>query len=169
MGLIVEDRLMNWSNLEKVLDEYGAAVRNKYQDNLISSDHLATGELLNSVEYIIEKDNMQISVSLELADYWKYLEYDTKPHWPPVDKIKNWIKVKPIIPDGRNGKLPTPDQLAFLIGRKISEEGTQGTKDLHSALVDINDEFEALIMEAISKDVDEMSTVIFTQFFNDNL
>lgn len=156
---------MKWTNLEKVLEEYGRELRNKYQDNLINSDRLASGELLNSVEYIIEKDNISISISLQLAEYWKYVEWDTKPHWPPVDKIKEWIRVKPILPDDRFGKLPTPDQLAFLIGRKISEEGTKGSNDLHNAIDEINSLFLEKIEEAITMDVEEASSVIFTEFF----
>lgn len=161
----MNDLEMKWTNLEKVLEEYAIELRNKYQDNLINSDRLASGELLNSVEYIIEKDNISISVSLQLAEYWKYVEWDTKPHWPPVDKIKEWIRVKPILPDDRFGKLPTPDQLAFLIGRKISEEGTKGSNDLHSAIDEINSLFLEKIEEAITMDVEEASSVIFTEFF----
>lgn len=166
------DLEFKWTNLEKVLEEYGRELRNKYQDSLINNDRIASGELLNSCEYVIQKDNISISVSLQLAEYWKYVEWDTKPHWPPVDKIKEWIRVKPILPDNRFGKLPTPDQLAFLIGRKIAGEspnnlegGTEGSYDLHSAIEDINTEFMQRIEEAITKDVDEASTVIFTEFF----
>ena len=158
---------MNWTNLERVLEEYGRELRNKYQDNLINSDRLASGELLNSVEYIVEKDNMHISVSLQLAEYWKYVEYDTKPHWPPVDKIKEWIRVKPILPQpDKNGKLPTPDQLAYLIGRKINELGTTGSNDLHNAVDEVNNWFLEKIEEAITMDVEETATVILTEYFS---
>lgn len=162
----MEDRLMNWNNLQKVLEEYAITVRNKYQDNLINSNRIASGKLLNSIDFIIEKDNQHISVSLKLEDYWKYVEYDTKPHWPPVDKILEWIKIKPILPrPDRKGNLPTPNQLAFLIGRKISEDGTTGTKDLHSAIEEINTEFEIRIQEAITKDLESGFSAIFTEFF----
>ena len=163
----MNDLEIKWENLEKVLEEYAIELRNKYQDNLINSDRLASGELLNSVEYIIEKDNISISVSLQLAEYWKYVEYDTKPHWPPVDKIKEWIRVKPILPQpDNNGKLPTPDQLAYLIGRKINELGTTGSNDLHNAVEEINERFLELIEEAITKDVEEVATVILTEYFS---
>lgn len=163
----MNDLTIQWNNLEKVLEEYAIELRNKYQDNLINSDRLASGELLNSVEYIIEKDNISISVSLQLAEYWKYVEYDTKPHWPPVEKIKEWIKVKPILPQpDNNGKLPTPDQLAYLIGRKINELGTTGSNDLHNAVEEINERFLELIEEAITKDIDETATVILTEYFS---
>lgn len=167
------DLEFKWTNLEKVLEEYGRELRNKYQDSLINNDRIASGELLNSCEYIIQKDSYSISVSLQLAEYWKYVEWDTKPHWPPVDKIKEWIRVKPILPDNRFGKLPTPDQLAFLIGRKIAGEspnklegGTKGSNDLHQSIEELNNEYMQLIKEAITKDVDEASTVILTEYFS---
>lgn len=158
------DTIMKWENLYKVLEEYAIELRNKYQDNLINNDRIASGELLNGVDYLVQMDNIQISVSLKLADYWKYCEYDTKPHFPPVDKILDWIKVKPILPDNRFGKLPTPDQLAFLIGRKISEEGTKGSNDLHNAINEVNNDFTARIEEAITKDISVEFDAIFTQF-----
>ena len=160
------DLEFKWTNLEKVLEEYGRELRNKYQDSLINNDRIASGELLNSCEYIIQKDSYSISVSLQLAEYWKYVEWDTKPHWPPVDKILEWVKIKPVLPQsGSDGKLPTPEQLTFLIGRKIAKEGTKGSNDLHQSIEELNNEYMQLIEEAISKDVDEASTVIITEFY----
>lgn len=44
---------------------------------------------------------------------------------PPTDAIKAWITKKNIIPrQGKNGKIPTTNQLAFLIARSIGENGT---------------------------------------------
>jgi len=163
----MDDLIMKWDNLEKVLGEYAVELRNAYQDRLINSDRIATGELLNSVECFVEKDNVVISVVLELADYWKYVEYDTKPHWPPKDAISEWIKFKPILPDNRFGYLPTPEQLNFLIRRKISEKGTKGTNDLHNTVEEINEKYIDLIEQAITEDIEQTSTAILTQFFKD--
>lgn len=162
------EEIIRWYNLQQVLEEYAIKLRNTYQDKLILSDRIASGDLLNSVDYIIESDNMSISVSLELAKYWRFVEYDTKPHFPPMDKILEWIRIKPVIPDNRNGKLPTEKQLAFLVARKISQEGTKGSNDLHDAIKEINDEFRERIDEAITKDIQEGFTVIFSEFFYKN-
>lgn len=162
------EEIIEWTNLKKVLEEYAIAVRNTYQDNLIKSDRIASGDLLNSVEYIIQSDNMHISVSLQLANYWKYVEWDTKPHWPPINKIEEWIKIKPVIPDERDGKLPTEKQLAFLIARKISEEGTKGSNDLHEAIKTVNDEYRERIRQAITLDIKSNFHTIFTEFFYKN-
>lgn len=163
------DELFNWENLTEVLNEYAIELRNAYQDSLIRNDRIASGELLNSVEYIINKDNVSISVSLRLADYWKYCEWDTKPHWPPVNKMLEYVKIKPVIPDRKyNGKLPTEQQLAYLIGRKISQEGTKGTNDLHNTVREMNDRYRAKIYEAIKKDVVKGVNVFFSELFYKN-
>lgn len=161
------EELINWKHLKTVLEEYAVALRNQYQDNLIENDHLTlSGNLLNSVEYIVKKGGHEISVSLKLQDYWKYVEYDTKPHFPPVDKIREWIKIKPVLPyPDDNGNLPTENQLAYLIGRKISEEGTEGTHDLYDAVNFINDEYEEKIGIAIEEDISDNLNIIFSEFF----
>ena len=162
----MEESLIRWDNLYKVLNDYAVEFRNALQDSYIEDDRLASGELINSCEYIIEKDNISISVSIQIADYYKYIESGTKPHWPPVDAMLNYVKVKPILPrpDSR-GKLPTPEQLAYLIGRKISQVGTEGTNNFHKTAEQVNEKYLPLIEEAITKDVDEASTVIITEFY----
>ena len=162
------DELLKWNNLKQVLEEYAIEVRNRYQDNLIQSDHIATGDLLNNIDYLIETNGNEISVSLRLEEYWKYVEWDTKPHFPPVDKIREWIKFKPIIPDGRSGRLPTENQLAYLIGRKISEVGTTGTNDLHRAIDEVNAEYEEKIGIAIEQDLSDSLMIIFSEFLRDS-
>lgn len=162
------DEIIKWVETEKVLNEYGMKLRNLYQDNLIRSDRIASGDLLNSVEFIVTKDNYSIQVSLQLAKYFRYVEWDTKPHWPPVSAILNYIKIKPVIPDEMDGKLPTEKQLAFLISRKISEEGTKGSNDLHEAIKTVNDEYRELIRQAITLDIKSNFHTIFTEFFYKN-
>ena len=163
------DLEIKWENLYKVLNDYAVEFRNTLQDSYIEDDRLASGELINSCEYIIEKDGYSISVSIQIADYYKYIESGTKPHWPPVDAMLNYVKVKPILPrpDSR-GKLPTPEQLAYLIGRKISQVGTEGTNNFHKTAEQVNEKYLPLIEEAITKDVDVMATWIITEFFREN-
>lgn len=164
----MNDLEIKWDNLYKVLNDYAVEFRNALQDSYIEDDRLASGELINSCEYIIEKDNISISVSIQIADYYKYIESGTKPHWPPVDAMLNYVKVKPILPrpDSR-GKLPTPEQLAYLIGRKISQVGTEGTNNFHKTAEQVNEKYLPLIEEAITKDVDSMATWIITEFFRE--
>lgn len=155
-----------WEKTYEVLKEYAIELRNTLQDSYITDDRIATGDLLNSVEYIIEKDDRQIEVSLQLKEWWKYVEEDTKPHFPPPDAMLNYIKAKPILPKpDKNGKLPTPNQLAYLIGRKISEVGTTGTHNVRDTVRLINERYEEKIGQAISEDINNELDVIFSQSF----
>lgn len=149
------DELLNTDNLQAVLMEYGIAVRNLYQDRLILHNRIASGELLNSVDNVrVEFDGQAYEVKLDLADYWRYVEMDTEPHWPPPSAILKWIQAKPVLPRPmKNGKLPTPQQLAFLIGRKISEKGTKGIPDLTDSVEDMNKAFQERIATALAQDI----------------
>lgn len=148
------DELLNTETLRAVLEEYGVAVRNLYQDRLILHDRIATGELLNSVEVHVDYDGQAYEVKLDLADYWRYVEMDTEPHWPPPSAILKWIQAKPVLPRPmKNGKLPTPQQLAFLIGRKIAVFGTKGQPDLTDSVEDMNKAFRERIAVALAHDV----------------
>lgn len=153
--------LINLNNVMAVLEEYGQEVRNEYQDNLIKSGRIATGDLLNSVEYRVETNGQVYEVKLTLEDYWKYVEDGTRPHWPPMDKILEWITAKPVIPrpDDRGIK-PTPRQLAYLIGRKISEVGTEGSDDLQRAIDTINAKYRDKLVYALSQDMEVIMKVI---------
>ena len=155
-----------WEKTYEVLKEYAIELRNTLQDSYITDDRIATGDLLNSVEYIIEKDDRQIEVSLQLKEWWKYVEEDTKPHFPPPDAMLNYIKAKPVLPkQDKNGKLPTPNQLAYLIGRKISEVGTTGTHNVRDTVRLMNERYEEKIGQAISEDINNELDVILIQSF----
>ena len=149
------DELLNTENLRAVLMEYGVAVRNLYQDRLILHDRIASGELLNSVDNVrVEYNGTEYEVKLDLAEYWRYVEMDTEPHWPPPSAILKWIRAKPVLPRPlKNGKLPTPEQLAFLIGRKIAVFGTKGHPDLTDSVGDMNKAYQERIAAALARDV----------------
>ena len=157
------EELLSLPNVQRVLGEFAVALRNEYQDNLILHNRIASGDLLNSVEYVIDRDGYTYTVSLMLKDYWYFVENGRKAgKWPPMDAILSWIKAKPVLPrPNAKGKLPTPQQLAFLIARKIGKEGTEGTQDLRKATDTIWDTFEDRLYEAIDEDVDAAFIQIF--------
>lgn len=157
------DELMTFDNVRRVLEEFGVAVRNLYQDNLVRSDALATGALLNTAESRVVVDGREFLVQLTLQDYWKYLEHGTPPHWPPTSALLRWIRVKPVIPrsDSR-GRIPSERSLAYLIGRKIAREGTEGRHNLRDALQRVNAEFAGRLEEALRQDVGKWVAGAFT-------
>lgn len=99
---------------------------NELKAKLESNGTNASGDLSKSIKGIVKFDGKYVTVSIRLNEYWKYIENGTKPHFPPVDAIRRWISVKPVLPRPlASGKLPTENQLAYLIGRKISRFGTK--------------------------------------------
>lgn len=157
------DKLIDLPHVQAVMEEMAIAIRNEYQDNLIRNDRIASGDLLNNIEYEITRGDFTYTIYVKMKDYWYYVENGRKAgKMPPIDNILNWIRVKPVLPrPNAEGKLPTPQQLAFLIARKIGEEGTEGTQDLRKATDTIWDTFEDRLYEAIDEDVDAAFIQIF--------
>lgn len=157
------DKLIDLPHVQAVMEEMAIAIRNEYQDNLIRNDRIASGDLLNNIEYEVTRGDFTYTIYVKMKDYWYYVENGRKAgKWPPIDNILRWITVKPVLPrPNAEGKLPTPQQLAFLIARKIGEEGTQGTQDLRKATDTIWDTFEDRLYEAIDEDVDAAFIQIF--------
>ena len=145
--------MIEFKHLQAVLEELGKAIQLRYQENLIESDRKASYNLIESVHYHTVVNGQELAIDLELADYWKYVEDDTQPHWPPIDKILQWVRIKPVLPKPYDGRLPTEKQLAFLISRKISEVGTKGSHDLERTLEEIDNEWNERIADAIDQDI----------------
>lgn len=145
--------MLQFTHLQQALAQYGDAIADRYKTNLEASGRRATGNLITSVNTTVTTDKQSFTIELQLEDYYKYVEEGRSAgRFPPVDKILEWIKVKPILPtpDAR-GKLPTERQLAFLIGRKIANEGFQGSHDLEHTMQEVD--YEAIIEEALDQDV----------------
>lgn len=157
---------IEFPNLTRVLNEYGQSLVENYKAALGAESINASGELANSVKYIIEdKVKGRFEVKLELLEYWKYVEYGRKAgKMPPISAIKQWIEVKPIIPrPNKNGKLPTINQLAYLISRKIGLEGTKGRGVLGERIENANRVFWEDIEDAILKDLGIQLDTIFEE------
>jgi hypothetical protein len=109
----------------------------------------ASGKLYDSIRYEVTNNAETLRVYAE--DYIDYLVYGRKPgKRPPRDVIRKWIDDKGLEPVGIS-----KDSLAFLIARKIGEEGTtiyqQGGSTLLSDIITDN-----LIRETRDKLEDEL-------------
>lgn len=146
---------IKWTRLTEVLNEFADAFIQNARNNLETNQSNASYNLYNSFEKVIEVGEDYFKVSISLADYWQFLEKGRGPgKFPPVDKIKEWIEVKPVNPTPlSNGKTPSVEQLSFLISRKIANEGTEGKPFFEPAKEQTIREFEDKINEAIEEDV----------------
>ena len=157
---------LTFTNLQAVLEKYGEEVRNLYQDNLIRADKIATGALLNSVEFSVEQYGRRFDVVLTLADYWKWVEDGRKPgKMPPPSAILKWVLAKPVIPKpNENGRIPTPQSLSWAIAKSIEKKGISPTPALKQASDATFAEMEQAIADAFAKDVGENALLAFQVF-----
>lgn len=157
---------IKFPNLQAVLQDYIEELKIEYENNLLDSDRVASWDLINNIEIVTSFEGYDYWIGFNLKDYWKYVEYGTKPHFPPVDALLRWIEIKPVLPyPNSKGKLPTPKQLAYLIGRKISEVGTEGSHDLAEANKTIHQKYEELIQMALDEDImDNIDTIVKVLF-----
>ena len=150
---------MEWRNLEAVLNEYGEKMKETYRSYLESEGVNASGSLSKSVSAQIDMDGNVYTVSLNMNEYWKWIERGRPAtvnggNGELRRAILNWIKVKPVLPRPlENGKLPTEKQLAYLISRKIHNEGYGGKRLLWKSKEDNEDYYLERIKEAMLKDV----------------
>lgn len=123
------------TTIKKITDDFVVELKNKLTANKTN----ASGTLSNSLKGIVKQNGKYIVISIQLEDYWKFIENGTKAHWPPISEIRKWISVKPVLPRPlKNGKLPTTNQLAFLIARKISKVGTKAKPFLYNTIKDFD-------------------------------
>ena len=126
----------------------------RYKKAVEDSGHVASGALVNTATYQVVVGGSWLEVSFNLEEHWKYLENGTRPHFPPINAIEQWISVKRIVPRSYNGKVPTTKQLAFLIARGISKNGTKPTKLLQQT-IDGADDLIAKLIDALANQLQE--------------
>lgn len=133
----METSTLSFDNLQIALDSFINDFIYTYKILLIRDDKKASGNLISSLKPVnIQFKNNKYEADISIASYWKYVEYGRRPgKFPPINKILNWIKVKPVIPRPMNGlKPPTEPQLAFLIARKIARDGIKAGNQFKEAL-----------------------------------
>lgn len=123
-----------------ILQQYGNQIIDSYRRKLYEGGSNATGLLGNSLTTQVNAEDGIYEVTLQIQDYWKYLEYGRLPGtFPNIDAIKKWIQVKPVIPTVQsNGKIPTLSQLTYLISRKIARDGIEPRYYLNNTLDEID-------------------------------
>lgn len=184
---MAEDSL-KFDNLIRVLEEYGKEAEALYKAKLTEgrppygTKNTTERTLLNSVKWGMKVGDRSYEVTLELAEYWKYVEGGLQGHdtsyygavYPAVQRrdgmtlrnaIRRWIDIKPVNPlPGRNNKIPTKDQLAYLIGRKIAMMGIEPFPALSRTVEELNVRYSGRIAEAVTKDVAAFMPILFRSF-----
>lgn len=157
----MDEQLLELTELQKVLAEYAREAEEMYKYQLSLGNKTASRKLMDTIKSNVVVGDQSYEVTLTLQDYWKYIEGGRKgtessppgakykAAFPPVKAILDWILVKPVLPrpsaDGKMEKL-RPKSLAYLIGRKIKQEGIEP----HPALKTTQEELDRIYHERLS-------------------
>lgn len=159
------DALMDLTELHQILEDYAKDAEELYKYQISIGGKNASRKLIDNVKSWVVVGENSYEVTLQLQDYWKYIESGRKPgKFPPVNAILNWILVKPILPrPNGNGELQRlkPKQLAFLIGRKIKEEGIEPYPALKTTKEELDKLYKEKIAEALGRDVRNYISKLF--------
>ena len=139
-----------------VLEEYKKEFETLYKSKL--EERRASGRLIKSIKTKYEVNGSVYEVSVDLENWWYWLEHGRKPTSKgkhcPIEPIISWVRAKGIVPREINGKLPTETQLAYAIRHKIDNEGYTGGQYMQQTLDEINGKYTKLLQEALTKCVD---------------
>jgi hypothetical protein len=168
-----------------VLNAFGEELVRAYRQGLGERNVHASSNLSDSICYKVKAGDRWMAVDISLLDYWQYVEYGRRAgKFPPIDSIEAWIKVKGIQPMTRiqtnimrrtqhrgsirrnDGRIPSIRSLAYLIGRKIKEEGIQPRPILATALDDTLQRFDEAINEAITLDIANFIDIYLDEIYN---
>lgn len=143
------------------LRELSQQLLDLYKKNVRDENHSASGNLIRNASYQLSYNGKCFELVFFLPEYWKYLEYGTKPHYPPIAPIEEWVKVKRLVPS-TDGKIKTTRQLAYAIVHKIGINGTNAYNVLGNMMDDNNKETQAIIdkmvediFNQLEKEIDE--------------
>lgn len=128
----------------KLAEDIGHILERETRDVLGKKGKDATGNLIQSVSHKARKMAWGYMITcFTNADYSVYVHDGTKPHWPPVDKIQKWVRIKKLAASysekgnrqgGTKRQHAEDRRVAWLIARKIARKGTKGIKFFDIAL-----------------------------------
>ena len=132
-----------------------------YRKKMDAAGYNKQGELYNFKWTTEWKDNL-FEVNFDLPPYFQFAENGRRPgKFPPPDAILKWIQFKRLVPrPGRDGKVPSTNQLVYLISRKIATKGTEGKHLFEKTLDDpsldnLADKLVELITAEFEKEIEK--------------
>jgi len=122
----------------------------------VTKDNIKHYELSKKIYFTLKVNDTVFEIEFNAPEYWKFANYGRGPgKFPPINRIEDWIVRRKITPyPTKDGKTPTRKQLAYLISRKIANEGFKGSGFLEKSLKEQEDYWEERISDAIYKDIE---------------
>lgn len=136
--------------LEKRGDEIVYSLRKSLKDN----NRIATGKTAQGIEWKVSDTTNYTTLTIEAPSHITFLEDGRKPSKSKggsgfLDELREWMKARNIFSQGM-----TPEQLEFLIYRKINKVGFQGTTGLISNIIN-QSLFQKIENEVAEKTLEE--------------
>ena len=132
-----------------------------YRKKMDAADYNKQGELYN-FKWTTEWKGNLFEVYFDLPQYFHFAENGRRPgKFPPPDAILKWVQFKRLVPrPGRDGKVPSTNQLVYLISRKIATKGTEGKHLFEKTLDDpsldnLADKLVELITAEFEKEIEK--------------
>lgn len=126
-----------------------------YRDKMSNAGYDKNGELMKFT-WVTEYNGNLFELYFNLPDYYIFAENGRKPGgFPPPNAILKWIQFKRIVPSSHSGKIPTTNQLVYLISRKIALNGTQGKHLLQQTIDETYDTLVDRLVEAITDEIEK--------------
>ena len=132
-------------------------IADSYRKKMDAADYNKQGELYN-FKWTTEWKGNLFEVHFDLPPYFYFAENGRRPgKFPPPDAILKWVQFKRLVPrPGRDGKVPSTNQLVYLISRKIATKGTEGKHLFEKTLDDPNlDNFADKLVELITAEFEK--------------
>ena len=146
---------MNWNNLKKCLEEYSMYLLQASRNNMPTYY-----ELKDKIKFVMNVNGNFYEIIFNAPKYWEYANDGRGPGKKPLVKaIADWIKRRNITPYAlKNGKMPAPEQLPYMIANAIARDGTKfhGPTGIHFLEKSIDEQksyWDDKISEAISNDI----------------
>lgn len=135
-------------NLTKSVKELGADVVDTIKKILQSENKIATGNLIQSLDYKVIEVIGKVFLEITAADYFKFVDKGRRPgKMPPIKPIKSWMQAKGIV--SKNKSLP------FMIARSIGEKGIKPTNVKQRAIKEVMKNVDKIIKKGAVKDIEK--------------
>ena len=126
-----------------------------YKNKMQNAEYDPSGELMNFT-WVTEYSGSIFALYFNLPDYWIFAEEGRRPgKFPPPNAILKWIQFKRLVPRAINGKVPSTNQLVYLISRKIALEGMKGKHLLQQTIDETYSTLVDKLVEAITEELEK--------------
>lgn len=142
---------LQFRNLKAQLEALGREYVAELTRQLISEDKVATGNLINSLDYNVVETMNGLVLQIIADDYLTNVDKGRKPgRRPPQKAIQNWV-------ENRGIKYKNSDSkgTAFIIARSIGKKGIRPTNVIKKTQNALFNNIQTLIQKGITLDINE--------------